>query len=125
MVKNSKDKLVTIPSRTIKVQKKQRKHFTNYNFYANIRKSLSNIKSKGIEKMTNKNNNKTTEVKASKKSNKNTKSAIIGIMLLFAVASIAYSTVVIAIGTEGYIPLVMVAPQAILAVVILVNKFVK
>lgn len=66
-----------------------------------------------------------TEVKTPKKSNKNTKSTIIGIMQLFAVASIAYSTVVIAIGTEGYIPLVMVAPQAILAVTIAINKFTK
>ena len=66
-----------------------------------------------------------TEVKTPKKSKNNTKSTIIGIMQLFAVASIAYSTVVIAIGTEGYIPLVMVAPQAILAVTIAINKFTK
>lgn len=73
--------------------------------------------------MANKKQTKEAKIKTSKKSNKNTKSAIIGIMQLFAVASIAYSTVVIAIGTEGYIPLVMVAPQAILAVVIAINKF--
>lgn len=69
--------------------------------------------------------NNTTEVKTPKKSKYNYKNGIMGIMQLFAVASIAYSTVVIAIGTEGIIPLVMVAPQAILAVVIAINKFTK
>lgn len=73
---------------------------------------------------TNKSNKK-SEVKTPEKSKKNYKNSIMGIMQLFAVASIAYSTIVIAIGTEGYIPLVMVAPQAILAVVIAINKFAK
>jgi len=70
-------------------------------------------------------NNQSTEVKPSTKSKKNYQSSIIGIMQLFAVASIAYSTVVIAIGTEGYLPLILVAPQAILAVAIAINKFSK
>lgn len=69
--------------------------------------------------------NNTTEVKTPKKSKKNYKSSIMGIMQLFAVASIAYSTVVIALGTEGVLPLVLVAPQAILAVAIAINKFSK
>lgn len=65
------------------------------------------------------------KVQTPQKSKKNYKNGIMGIMQLFAVASIAYSTIVIAIGTEGYIPLVMIAPQAILAVVIAINKFAK
>lgn len=69
--------------------------------------------------------NNTTEVKTPKKSKAVSKNAIIGIMQLFAVASIAYSTVVIALGTEGVLPLVLVAPQAILAVAIAINKFSK
>lgn len=72
-----------------------------------------------------KENNKSTEVKTPKKSKKNYKNGIMGIMQLFAVASIAYSTVVIALGTEGVLPLVLVAPQAILAVAIAINKFSK
>lgn len=75
--------------------------------------------------MANKKQTKEAEIKTSKKSKNNSKSTIIGIMQLFAVASIAYSTVVIAIGTEGYLPLILVAPQAILAVAIAINKFSK
>lgn len=75
--------------------------------------------------MKSKNTTKKAQVEAPKKPSKNYKNSIMGIMQLFAVASIAYSTIVIAIGTEGYIPLVMVAPQAILAVVIAINKFAK
>lgn len=80
---------------------------------------------KGIGIMKTNKSNKKAEVKTPEKSKKNYKNGIMGIMQLFAVASIAYSTIVIAIGTEGYIPLVMVAPQAILAVVIAINKFAK
>lgn len=54
-----------------------------------------------------------------------TKSAIIGIGLLFAVASIVYSTSVIVLGTEGIVPLIMLIPQAILALVILIKQFLK
>lgn len=72
-----------------------------------------------------KNNKQNKEVKTPKKSNGRVKNSIMGVLLLFAVASIAYSTVVIAIGTEGYIPLILVAPQAVLAVVIAINKFAK
>lgn len=71
-----------------------------------------------------KTNKKDTKVKAPKKP-KNYKNSIMGIMQLFAVASIAYSTIVIAIGTEGVVPLILVAPQAILAVCIAINKFAK
>jgi len=65
------------------------------------------------------------EVQTPKKSKRNHRNGIIGVMQLFAVASIAYSTVVIGMGTEGYIPLIMVAPQAILAVAIAIHKFAK
>jgi hypothetical protein len=80
---------------------------------------------KGLDIMAKQKQTKEAEIKTSKKSKNNSKSVIIGILQLFAVASITYSTVVIAIGTEGYIPLVMVAPQAILALVLLINKFIK
>lgn len=100
-----------------------------YNFcYNSIHKIKTDLinKYKKITKRTHKmSNNKNKEAKTSKKSNKNYKSGTIGIMLLFAVASIAYSTVVIAIGTEGIVPLIMVAPQALLGTAILVKKFSK
>ena len=50
---------------------------------------------------------------------------IIGIGTLLAVASIVYSSAVIILGTEGLTPLVLIAPQAVLALVILIKKFVK
>lgn len=46
-----------------------------------------------------------------------------GIATLFVVASICYSVFVIATGTEGWIPKIMVAPQAIFATVVLIKKF--
>lgn len=101
-----------------------KKGLTYYKNNANIKAPLNNIK-KGIEKMVNKNNTKKSEKDSNKKSKKNYKNGIIGILQLFAVASIAYSTIVIGIGTEGVVPLIMVTPQAILAVVIAINKFVK
>lgn len=69
--------------------------------------------------------NKKDKVQTPEKSKKNYKNGIMGIMQLFAVASIAYSTIVIAIGTEGVVPLILVTPQAILAVVIALHKFTK
>lgn len=68
---------------------------------------------------------KTTEVKKPSARKTATKNSIMGVLLLFAVASIAYSTVVIVLGTEGYIPMILVAPQALLAVTIAINKFAK
>jgi len=50
---------------------------------------------------------------------------IIGVGLFLSVLSIGYSTTVIAMGTDGWIPLVMVAPQTLLAVAIAVWKFSK
>jgi hypothetical protein len=75
-----------------------------------------------------KNTKPTTETaveKSVKKENSAFKSAIIGVGMLLAVISIAYSTAVIALGTEGITPLVMVAPQAILALGIAIRQFTK
>lgn len=66
-----------------------------------------------------------TEVKTPKKSSKNYRNGIIGIMQLFAVVSVAYSSATIVLGTSGVVPLIMVTPQTILAVVIAINKFTK
>jgi hypothetical protein len=52
-------------------------------------------------------------------------SGIIGVALLLGVLSIGYSTTVIVMGTNGWIPLVMVGPQAVLAVAIAAWKFSK
>ena len=71
----------------------------------------------------------TTPVKTSKKKadskRDTTKRVIIGIGELFAVMSIAYTTSLIVMGTEGIVPLVAVAPQVILATVIAVKRFIK
>lgn len=69
---------------------------------------------------------KAVELKDSKpKKKSNIKQSIIGVMLLIVVASIAYSTTVIAMGTKGIVPLVMVVPQAVFAVIVLVKQFIK
>lgn len=68
----------------------------------------------------------TKDIKTEKSSkSKKLQSNIIGILLLLAVASIGYSTVVIVMGTSGVVPVIMVVPQAILGVVILIMKFTK
>lgn len=59
----------------------------------------------------------------SSKSNNN--SVIMGICELLVVASIAYMTSVIAMGTEGYIPTALAAPAAIFAASRLYMKFTK
>jgi hypothetical protein len=51
--------------------------------------------------------------------------AIIGLLQLFVVASIGYTTAVIALGTDGYIPLVLTTPQVLWAVIILIKRFTK
>lgn len=66
--------------------------------------------------------------KVTKKSrfNKNSaKNGIMGISLLFGVLSIGYSSAFIIMGTDGWVPVVMVAPQMLLAGLILVWKFCK
>ena len=50
---------------------------------------------------------------------------IIGIGLAFVIVSIAYSSVVIWTGTEGLLPKIMLAPQAIFALVLLGVAFAK
>jgi hypothetical protein len=46
-----------------------------------------------------------------------------GILMAFVVLSIAYSTYVVAFGTIGLTPKLMLAPQAIFAAVVLLYKF--
>ena len=50
---------------------------------------------------------------------------IIGLLLLLAIISISYSTAVIVMGTDGIVPVIMVAPQALLVIVVLIWKFCK
>jgi hypothetical protein len=51
--------------------------------------------------------------------------AILGLLRLFVVASIAYTSTVIVMGTDGVTPLVLTAPQVIWAIAILVKQFSK
>jgi hypothetical protein len=76
-----------------------------------------------VKKLSSKQGNKVE--KTTEKKSKKIGSNIIGLMLLLATASIFYSTTVIIMGTDGLTPIIMVVPQAILAVVILVYKFCK
>lgn len=69
--------------------------------------------------------NKKTNKKTSKAKAKDGLHGIIGILLALAVISIVYSTAVIAMGTEGLLPIIMVIPQAALALTIVVWKFCK
>lgn len=67
----------------------------------------------------------TKEVKTPKKSKDNIKQGIMGIMQLIVVASIAYSSAVIAIGTDGYVAKALIVPQALWAVCTLIRHFTK
>jgi hypothetical protein len=61
-----------------------------------------------------------------KKTKKNKfKNYIIGIATLFVIASIIYTTVVIWLGTQGLIPKLLTAPQAIFAFIALMKRFTK
>lgn len=88
-----------------------------------IIKTISNIV-KGNKHMA-------SEEKATKKNEKAPVSpwrkfrAIIGIGLALVVVSIAYSVVVILLGTEGLLPKIMLAPQAIFALIVLGVAFAK
>lgn len=92
--------------------------------YANLRAWLSN-KTKGLK--TTMKNTKTNEAAAPKtKAAKNTKgmrNAIIGLLLLMVVTSIAYSSYVVWFGTTGVVPKIMLAPQMIFAAAVLIWKF--
>jgi len=50
---------------------------------------------------------------------------IIGVLQLFVIASIAYTTTVIVMGTDGLLPVVLTIPQAFWASVVLVKQFTK
>lgn len=50
---------------------------------------------------------------------------MLGLLMLFVVASIVYSTYVISSGTDGWIPKAMVAPQAMFAALVAIKKFSK
>lgn len=65
-------------------------------------------------------NSKTIE--APKKA-RNIKANTVGIAQLFVIASICYSTYVVALGTSGWIPKAMLVPQALWAALLLIQKF--
>lgn len=48
-----------------------------------------------------------------------------GILVLFVIASIAYSTYMVALGTQGLTPKVMLIPQTAFAVIVALYKFSK
>lgn len=60
---------------------------------------------------------------APKKKNIKLKATTQGILELFVVCSIAYSTTVIALGTEGYISVALTAPAVLWAGLVLVKRF--
>lgn len=63
------------------------------------------------------------EDKPKKSKKNNLKQGTIGVLELFVVASAIYAIAVIAMGTEGYIPLVMVVPLALWVVFTLLKRF--
>lgn len=67
--------------------------------------------------------NKEAPKKASPKGNSKYDS-MIGMLQVFVVVSIAYSTYIVALGTEGYIPKAMLVPQALYAGLLVICKFV-
>jgi hypothetical protein len=48
---------------------------------------------------------------------------IFGILSLFVLVSIAYSTYMVAVGTDGVAPKVMLVPQALFAACLAIYKF--
>lgn len=50
---------------------------------------------------------------------------IFGILMLFVIASIAYSTYMVALGTQGLVPKIMLVPQVTFAVIVALYKFSK
>ena len=65
--------------------------------------------------------NKTNEAPKGKNKNFN----VLGLLQLFVLASIAYSTYVVYLGTDGIAPKVMLIPQALWATLLAVQKFTK
>lgn len=66
--------------------------------------------------------NKTNEATKAKK---NINFNLVGLLQLFVLASIAYSTYVVYLGTDGIAPKVMLIPQALWATLLAVQKFTK
>mgnify|MGYP006359308225 CR=1 FL=1 len=52
-------------------------------------------------------------------------SKLTGMLQLFVLASIGYSTYIVFLGTDGIAPKVMLIPQAVFAVVLAIQKFTK
>lgn len=69
--------------------------------------------------------NANSDVKNTKKQSGSAVNGIIGLGMLFVIASIAYTTAVIWLGTEGYTSKVLTAPQVIFALIVLVKRFTK
>lgn len=61
-------------------------------------------------------------VKANKPSKLN---GIMGVLQLFVVVSIAYSSYIVIAGTDGLVPKLLVAPQIMWVMIVLVTKFTK
>ena len=59
------------------------------------------------------------------KKNYNIKTNTVGLLQLFVLASIAYSTYIVYLGTTGYAPKVMLIPQALWAGILAIQKFTK
>ncbi len=68
--------------------------------------------------------NKTNQ-EAPVKGKKNNKFNVVGVLQLFVLASICYSTYVVYLGTDGIAPKVMLIPQALWATLLAVQKFTK
>jgi len=75
--------------------------------------------------MANKNKSTKKVAQAIKNHKASVKSNIIGISLLLGVLSIGYSSAYIIMGTNGWVPIVLVAPQMLLGSVIAAIKFCK
>jgi hypothetical protein len=93
--------------------------------------TLSTIKLKlkeGISKMANK-SNKTEQAPAKPAKKNNTQGipvhGVMGLALLFVVASIVYANYVVFFGTQGLIPKLMLIPSSIFVLAFLVHKSVK
>jgi len=93
-----------------------------YHAYASIR---STIKRKDSMKKQTKEAPKSNDVKNTNKQTSSAKTGILGISMLFVIASIAYTTTVIWLGTEGYVSKALTAPQVIFALIVLVKRFTK
>ena len=50
-------------------------------------------------------------------------SGVLGMLQVFVIVSICYSTFVVYEGTQGYAPKVMLIPQALWAALLIVKKF--